>query len=279
MSPPFDSSRDSARATPPPPGAPGAARAGEAFLVRAHHLLFQHLQTFVGLLALPHAVAFLLVLVALRGFPRVLVLPLLLAWGAVYLAAWTALIWAVAEALEGRPVGIVRALRQVTPGVLGRLLLTHLLAAGVLSLLALALGVLVALLLPLGGFAAPLGALALTVGVLLIVRDWLLPVLFIPQVVVLEGLGGPGALSRCRQIVAGRRWRTLGFWALFTLLEGLVSWAFSRWPPLQALAQLLVAPLGAIWVTLLYAEGPRPMPRQTGPIVGRGSAAGMSPWS
>lgn len=278
MNPAF-ASRDPARATPSPPGAPGAARAGEALLVRAHRLLFQHLRTFVGLLALPHAVAFLLVLAALRGGPRVLVLPLLLAWGAVYLAAWTALIWAVAEALERRPVGIARALRQVTPGVLGRLLLTHLLAAGVLSLLALALGVLVALLLPLGGIAAPLGALALTVGALLIVRDWLLPVLFLPQVVILEGLGGPGALSRCRQLVAGRRWRILGLWALFTLLEGLVSWVFSRWPPLQALAQLLVAPLGAIWVTLLYTEGSRPMPRQTGPIVGRGSGAGMSPWN
>lgn len=239
------------------PGAPAPGGLG-ALLLQAHRLLFQHFRTFVGLLALPHAVAFVLVLVALRGGARGLVLPLLLAWGVVYLAAWAALIWAIAEAIQGRAVGIARALRQVTPGVLARLLLTHLLAAALLGLLVAALGLLVALLVPLGAAAGPLGAFLLAMAAVLVVGAWFLPVLFIPQAVVLEGLGGPAALRRCYQLVAGRRWRILGLWALFTLLEGLVSWGFSAWPPLAALAQLVVAPIGAIWVTLLYAEGPPP---------------------
>lgn len=240
---------------------PGASPGGVgALLLRAHRLLLQHFGTFVGLLALPHAVAFLLALVALRRGARGLVLPLLLAWGAVYLAAWTALIWAIAEAIQGRSVGITRALRQVTPGVLARLLVTHLLAVVLLSLLVLILGLLVALLVPLGAVAGPPSALLVAVAAILVVGAWFLPVLFIPQAVVLEGLGGPAALRRCRQLVAGRRWRILGLWALFTLLEGLVSWGFSAWAPLAALAQLVVAPIGAIWVTLLYAEGPPPAP-------------------
>lgn len=263
MNPAF-ASRDPARAAPWS-AAPG--RRG-ALVVQAHRLLFRHFRTFVGLLALPHAVGFVLVLVALRGSPRALVLPLLAAWGVVYLAAWTALIWAIWEAIGGRRVGILRALREVTPGVLGRLLLTHLLAVALLSL---ALGVLVAILAPLGALAGPVAALlGGAVGAVFVVGAWLLPVLFLPQVVILEGAGGLAALARGRAIVAGRRWRILGFWALFTLLEGLVSWGFSAWPPVQAFAQLVVAPIGAIWVTLLYAEGPRPSGAAPGPRRGEG---------
>jgi len=259
-------SRDPAR----PASWPSAPAPGDvgALVLRAHRLLFGHFRTFVGLLALPHAVGFVLVLVALRGSPRALVLPLLAAWGAVYLAAWAALIWAIREAIEGRRVGILRALRQVTPGVLGRLLLTHLLAVVLLSLLVLALTILVTLAVPLG---APLAALLLAAGAVLIVSAWLLPVLFLPQIVILEGSGGLAALARGRALVAGRRWRILGFWALFTLLEGLVSWGFSAWPPVQAFAQLVIAPVGAIWVTLLYAEGPPPSGAGPGPRQGEGS--------
>ena len=247
-------------------------------LLKTHELYWQHFLTFVGLLAIPHLpVAFPSVLPDLvRTHVGVVGVLLVVAWGLVYLVAWTALIWAVAAALRGEEIGAGLAFSRVRLLGPGRLVWSHLIALCLFLLMVLAGAVLIGVV---GAFARAIGRpLAALFGLVVVGSTlwWFLRLLFLPQVVVLEGRGGLAAISRCAELVKGRRLRVLVILLLFTLLEGLLTWALGSVPVLRYLAGLLVAPLGAIWVTLLYYERVDPGLLSPAKILSRGMAPRLS---
>lgn len=225
-------------------------------VLKTHEVYWEHFLTFVGLLAIPHLpVAFpSLVPGLLRNSGSVVGAFLVVAWGLLYLMAWTALIWAIGAALRREDLGIVSAFSHVRLAGPGRLIWSYCFAACLFVLMILTGAILIGLV---GAFARSVGALLTALFTLTVVGAavwWLLRLLFLPQVVVLEGRSGLSAISRCRELVKGRSLRVFVILFLFTLLEGVVTWALGSVPVLRYLAGLLVAPVGAIWVTLLYYE-------------------------
>lgn len=81
---------------------------------------------------------------------------------------------------------------------------------------------------------------------------WIVRLLFLPQVMVLEGRFGWGAIWRTREVLRGRWWRAFVFTLAFSVLEALLSLAFLRWPLVHWAVQILLVPLGVIWVTLFF---------------------------
>jgi len=225
-------------------------------LLKTHELYWDHFLTFVGLLAIPHlpaALPFLIPEPLRRGGGEVGLALLGLAWGLVYLIAWTALIWAIGAAMRGEEVAVTSALAHVPLRVLGRLVWTYLLATCLFALMAIAAMILFGLIGAFTRTVTPLVTL-LIMAILGATVWWFIRLLFLPQVVVLEEFGGWAAVARSGELVKGRWLRVFLVWLLFTVLEAAVTWALSHLPVLRYLAGLLVAPIGAIWVTLLYYE-------------------------
>ncbi len=81
---------------------------------------------------------------------------------------------------------------------------------------------------------------------------WIVRLIFLPQVMVLEGRAGWGAIRRTREVLRGQWSRAFAFTLAFSLLEALLSLIFLRWPLVHWAVQILLVPLGVIWVTLFF---------------------------
>lgn len=166
--------------------------------------------------------------------------------------------------------GTWRALRPRVGGLLLLVLLAGVVVTACLVLPTLALALLGDLV---GGPAlvATGAVVGLVAGLLAAVRFVPAVVLAIPEHAVAASSTPAGALRRTRALVAGERWRLVGFWLLAVIVLGIAgsavsapfSWlgamvspgSLTTWAVIGSIAASAVtAPLGALALTLVHAE-------------------------
>jgi hypothetical protein len=192
-----------------------------------------------------------------RGFVAWAAVLAMVSWLIVYPLTNAAVIYAIASCYLNRPISLLIAFRRAT-GVFLRLLGTMMLFGLAIGLASMVLAILMAVITPLHLGVVLVSVVALSLILLLLV--YALRYLLTVQVVVLEGLAGPSAFRRSRQLMRGNT----GTAMVLGLLVLVIGWAVGAMQALipQIHLRVVIASLiqgmififgAAAWVVLYFS--------------------------